>query len=215
MRAKTGNTLGLIGSIPMFLVAFVMVYGILYNTPPLSMASLTFTIIPVIIGIVGLIAQGTKWGNINTGALLLFVAGIGAVVESAFFLYFSPYLYYFNKLIFIPIVTLIGGAIVILGGILVLASKSYHDKQLESLSQIKVEDLFSCPKCGTKGAIRVLKLEKDEILVKQGCPNHGMRSFRLPIELKNSFIPYFQEGIFRCIKCGQKAESFDVKFSGP
>lgn len=134
MRAKTGNTLGLIGSIPMFLVAFVMVYGILYNTPPLSMASLTFTIIPVIIGIVGLIAQGTKWGNINTGALLLFVAGIGAVVESAFFLYFSPYLYYFNKLIFIPIVTLIGGAIVILGGILVLASKSYHDKQLESLS---------------------------------------------------------------------------------
>ena len=172
-------------------------------------------ILPIVMAILGLIAGVIKWENNNTGAVFLLIAGIGAIIS---YLVFSiAYYGNFSILSFLPPLglTLLGGLIVILGGILILASKSSHEKQLESLSQSEVSELFSCPKCGNKGAIRVLKIERDEILVKQGCPNHGMRSFLLPIELKSSFIPYFQEGIFRCIKCGQKAESFDVKFSGP
>ena len=60
-----------------------------------------------------------------------------------------------------------------------------------------------------------MKVERNEIVVKQVCPNHGQRSFILPIELKNSVIPYLQECLTRCMICGQEAESFDVKFSGP
>ncbi len=75
--------------------------------------------------------------------------------------------------------------------------------------------LFSCPKCGTIGTIFFLKVDGNNIIVKQKCPKHGERSFNIPLLKKDSYIPQFTNGIFRCYKCGQESTVENKKASGP
>ncbi len=75
--------------------------------------------------------------------------------------------------------------------------------------------MFSCPKCGTMGAIYVLKVSGDKIIVKQRCPKHGGRSFKVPLIQKDQFIHLIRSAVFRCYKCGQEAIVSYMKPSGP
>ena len=83
------------------------------------------------------------------------------------------------------------------------------------MAQIDDSKLFSCPKCGTQGAIIFLKADGNRFIVKQKCPNHGVRSFNIPLMQKNRFIPHFRDGAFRCYQCGQEAKVVSSKASGP
>ena len=75
--------------------------------------------------------------------------------------------------------------------------------------------MFGCPKCGTMGAIYVLKVGGDKIVIKQRCPQHGARSFKVPLMQKDQFIHLIRNAVFRCYKCGQEATVSDIKLSGP
>ena len=83
------------------------------------------------------------------------------------------------------------------------------------MAQMDDSKLFSCPKCGAQGAIIFLKAEGNKFIVKQKCPNHGVRSFNIPLMQKNRFIPHFRDGAFRCYQCGQEAKVVSSKASGP
>ena len=83
------------------------------------------------------------------------------------------------------------------------------------MAQTDDSKLFSCPKCGTQGAIIFLKADGNRFIVKQKCPNHGVRSFNIPLLKKNHFIPHFRDGVFRCFQCGQEATVISSKASGP
>lgn len=74
---------------------------------------------------------------------------------------------------------------------------------------------FSCPKCGNTGTIFFLKADGKNIIVKQQCPQHGDRSFKIPLMQKNLFIPQFRDGVFRCHKCGRETTVESAKPSGP
>ncbi len=76
-------------------------------------------------------------------------------------------------------------------------------------------DMFSCPKCGTMGAIYVLKHVGAQIIVKQRCPTHGGRSYKIPSMQIDFLSPYIRSAIFLCFKCGQNATVDIQKKSGP
>jgi transcription elongation factor Elf1 len=75
--------------------------------------------------------------------------------------------------------------------------------------------MFSCPKCGSIGAIYVAKVAGNYIVIKQRCPIHGGRSFKIPLMEKDNFIHLIRDGVFRCYKCGQEAIVSFMKPSGP
>ena len=75
--------------------------------------------------------------------------------------------------------------------------------------------MLSCPRCGDVGAIYLLKVAGDKLIIKQRCPKHGGRSFKLPLMEKNILIPHIRNAIFRCFKCGQEAKADLIKESGP
>lgn len=83
------------------------------------------------------------------------------------------------------------------------------------MAQTEDSKLFSCPKCGNIGTIFHLKAEGNNIIVKYKCPQHGDKSFKIPLMQKDRFIPYFRNGIFRCYQCGQEAKVESTKASGP
>lgn len=74
---------------------------------------------------------------------------------------------------------------------------------------------FSCPKCGKTGAITFLKAVGDKFLVKQKCPIHEERSFKVPLLQKERYLSHFRNGIFRCQTCGGEATVKSAKPSGP
>lgn len=81
---------------------------------------------------------------------------------------------------------------------------------------------FACPSSGNKGAVFLIKIVKDFILVKQSCPTlhpygwtNKVRVFRIPIWLKDQCVSYFRDTVFRCFECGHEAKVEYVKFSGP
>ena len=74
---------------------------------------------------------------------------------------------------------------------------------------------FSCPKCGNTGTIFFIKAVGKKILIKQKCPQHGDRSFNVPLMKKNLYIPHFRDGVFRCPKCGMETTVESAKPSGP
>lgn len=76
------------------------------------------------------------------------------------------------------------------------------------------QQIFKCPKCGSLGAIFVVKLSGSQIIIKQRCPQHGGRSFQVPFENKNIYIDLIRDGIFRCFKCGMHSEAYQVEFRG-
>ncbi|UCC19976.1 MAG: hypothetical protein JSV62_01465 [Promethearchaeota archaeon] len=74
--------------------------------------------------------------------------------------------------------------------------------------------LFRCPKCGNTGTIFFLKPMGKKIVIKQKCPQHGDRSFKIPIMKKNQFIQDFRHGIFQCPNCGKETTVERAKPSG-
>ena len=81
--------------------------------------------------------------------------------------------------------------------------------------EIDYNKIFSCPKCGVSGNIYLAKISGNKIVFKQRCPNHGGRSFTVPLNEKDDYIHLVQENVFRCYKCGQEAEQRFIKVSGP
>jgi len=75
--------------------------------------------------------------------------------------------------------------------------------------------MFRCPRCGAVGAIYVLKIGGDKIVIKQRCPKHGGRSFKVPLMHMNQFSHLIRDSVFRCYKCGQEAVATFEKKSGP
>jgi len=65
---------------------------------------------------------------------------------------------------------------------------------------------FSCPKCGEVGNIYLVKVAGGKIIIKQRCPVHGGRAFKIPLKDKDNYIHFIHDGVFRCYKCGQVAE---------
>ncbi len=75
--------------------------------------------------------------------------------------------------------------------------------------------LFNCPKCGKSGSIYLVKVAGTQIIVKQRCPDHGGRQFKIPLMRKDGVIPLFHDGFFRCFKCGAQAPVANKRNSGP
>ena len=74
---------------------------------------------------------------------------------------------------------------------------------------------FRCPKCGAVGNIYLVKVAGNKVIVKQRCPVHGGRAFKVPLKQKDSYINLIQDGVFRCYKCGQDAEQSYMRVSAP
>lgn len=83
------------------------------------------------------------------------------------------------------------------------------------MTQPDFSNIFRCPRCGTTGAIYLLKVAGDKMIIKQRCPQHGGRSYKLPLIQKDQFILYIRNAIFRCYKCGQDTTVDHIKMSGP
>jgi len=114
-----------------------------------------------------------------------------------------------------PYICIIVGTLLIIGAPLNYSKNSKRKRKLDSMSQSDLVNMFACPKCGNPGAIFFVKLVNELFLVKQRCPIHGGRLFKLPTRLKEASISHFRDAIFRCSKCGQEAALFHVKYSGP
>lgn len=65
---------------------------------------------------------------------------------------------------------------------------------------------FTCPKCGAAGNIYLAKVAGNKLIVKQRCPVHGGRQFKVPLKDKEKYIDLIQDGVFRCYKCGGESE---------
>jgi len=112
------------------------------------------------------------------------------------------------------------GAIITIGAIIGYNYNSYlekkrRDKRVDSMSQSDLAKMFDCPSSGYKGVVHLIKLVKNQILVKQSCPPYRARLLRIPLRLKDQCVSYFRDTVFRCYKCGQEATVDHVKFSGP
>jgi hypothetical protein len=127
----------------------------------------------------------------------------------------------------------LGAPLLLIGGIIILGviigyiyrnnlKEKKRDKKVDSMSQSDLAKMFDCPSSGNKGAVLLIRLIKDQILVKQSCPTlhpYGwtskVRVFRIPLRFKDLCASYFRDAVFRCYKCGQKTTVDLVKFSGP
>ena len=83
------------------------------------------------------------------------------------------------------------------------------------MSQLDYSHMFTCPRCGTMGAIFLLKLAGTQMIIKQRCPTHGGRTIKLPLMQKDLVMPYIRNAVFKCFKCGQDAAIHSIKVAGP
>ena len=83
------------------------------------------------------------------------------------------------------------------------------------MSQLDYSHMFTCPRCGTMGAIFFLKLAGTRMIIKQRCPTHGGRVIKLPLLQKDLVMPYIRNAVFKCFKCGQDAAVHSMKIAGP
>jgi len=117
------------------------------------------------------------------------------------------------------IYTIVGGFILLIASSIKFLVKNVRQKKLDSMSQSDLAKMFDCPGSGNKGVVHLIKLVKDQILVKKSCPTlyppSGVKLFRIPLRLKDHCVPYFRDAVFRCFKCGQKATVDRVILSGP
>jgi hypothetical protein len=74
---------------------------------------------------------------------------------------------------------------------------------------------FSCPRCGAVGNVYLVKVSGSKVIVKQRCPQHGGRQFKVNLKDKDQYIQYIQDGVFRCFRCGQEAEQSYMRVSPP
>lgn len=112
----------------------------------------------------------------------------------------------------IGIILIIGGVIL---GILLPLSTTKMKNKIDSMSQSDLAKMFESPESGNKVVVHLIKPVGFQILVKIRYPPSGMRILRIPLKLKDQSIPYFQDAVFRCFKCGQKIPVDHVKRSGP
>jgi hypothetical protein len=82
------------------------------------------------------------------------------------------------------------------------------------MTQQDFSQIFSCPRCGTRGAIYLVKVEGTKIIVKQRCPTHGGKRYTFPRDQTDLVIPHIRNELFRCFKCGQEAPMDSMKESG-
>jgi len=75
--------------------------------------------------------------------------------------------------------------------------------------------MFSCPRCRAIGTVYLVKMAGNSMVIKQKCPNHGARSFRVPYLQERYYIDLLRRGVFQCFKCGQEATEDQVKIKGP
>ena len=113
------------------------------------------------------------------------------------------------------IYTIVGGFILLIASSIKFSVKNVRQKKLDSMSQSDLAKMFTCPECGSIVATHLIKLEKDQILVKQNCRIHLVKVLRIPLRLKDQCISHFRDTVFRCYKCGQEATVDFVKLSGP
>ncbi len=83
------------------------------------------------------------------------------------------------------------------------------------MSDLDYNKVPNCPRCGTIGAIYLIKYAGTQIIVKQRCPTHGGKAYKIPKMQKDVFLPNLRSAIFRCYKCGQDATVDHTKVSGP
>jgi hypothetical protein len=76
-------------------------------------------------------------------------------------------------------------------------------------------ELFFCPKCRQMGTIFFLKISGQKVIIKQKCPKHGTRLFKLPIVALEHVMDLIRSGTFRCMRCGQEAVGTWMKMDGP
>lgn len=112
------------------------------------------------------------------------------------------------------IISPIGGLSLILFSSISIYIENKRQKELDSISKSDIINLFECSTCGMKGATHLIKIAKDQILVKQRCPTHGGRLFRLPFRLIKDIIPYIRDAMYRCYKCAQSTTVDHAKVSG-
>jgi len=83
------------------------------------------------------------------------------------------------------------------------------------MSNQDYSQVFKCPECGTVGSIYLLKVDGEDIIIKQRCPTHGNRSFKIPLRNLDKYLPFINDSIFRCYECGKKADLDRLLFTGP
>ncbi len=83
------------------------------------------------------------------------------------------------------------------------------------MAYMNYSKMFSCPKCGTIGAIFLVKVAGTLIIIKQKCPKHGGRAFKVPLSQLDLYTDLLRNGVFRCYKCGQEATVDHTKTKGP
>jgi len=59
------------------------------------------------------------------------------------------------------------------------------------------------------------KVAGSKLIVKQRCPVHGGRQFKVNLTDKDQYIDFIKDGVFRCYKCGEEAKQSFMKVSGP
>lgn len=89
------------------------------------------------------------------------------------------------------------------------------DIEVESMTQSDLVNIFDCPRSGNKGVISVIKIAKNQIIVKFRCPSRDPRHVKIPLKLLDQCLPEFRDLIFRCFKCGKEATVDRVKLSRP
>ncbi|MBD3195087.1 MAG: hypothetical protein GF317_08540 [Candidatus Lokiarchaeota archaeon] len=75
--------------------------------------------------------------------------------------------------------------------------------------------VFVCPKCGRKESLYLLKVNSQHVIIKQRCPTHGGRSFKVPLRDLYNYIDLIKDSILRCYKCGERTHIDREKFKGP
>ncbi|MBD3212473.1 MAG: hypothetical protein GF311_07680 [Candidatus Lokiarchaeota archaeon] len=83
------------------------------------------------------------------------------------------------------------------------------------MSSEKYKKELLCPECGSIGAIYVLKVIKDKTILKQRCPDHGSRKYKLPLNVLKDLYPEIIDAIYRCYYCGDKINPNHIKQSDP
>ena len=83
------------------------------------------------------------------------------------------------------------------------------------MTNLDYSKMFTCPRCGAVGNIYLVKVAGNKVIIKQRCPVHGGRAFKIPLKDKDNYINLIQDGVFRCYKCGQEAKQSYIRVSAP
>ncbi|MHA2399176.1 MAG: hypothetical protein ACXADU_09830 [Promethearchaeota archaeon] len=147
--------------------------------------------------------------------IFLMVLGILGIILGTIILIIVPFhiLNYGGGMI--PFTFIPGGIFLMIISLIGTLVKKERQKKFESMSSSDVFDLFEDSIDDPEGIIKFIKLEKDQILVRQRSDNRGRRLLRIPIRFKDQCISHFRDNVFRCFKCGKESPIDHVKHSGP